>query len=234
MPGLYFDGKYAYPTGYHPYYLHRIIQCANALVNMPYKFGGGHASLVDTGYDCSGSLSYVLCGSGFLRRPMASTEFGHFGQPGTGLYMTIYVRPGVHVFMTAVRSHFTPDIVRVKEGETVHFHITNVEQAKDATHGFAIGSYNINLSLEPGEHANVSFVADKSGVYPLYCTEFCSALHLEMAGYFLVEGLSSNTHDRSLEAAMTGAFVVGPLFAVVAFIIVFAKVGKAGAGASAP
>lgn len=94
---------------------------------------------------------------------------------------------GVHVYMTAVRSHFTPDIVRVKEGETVHFHITNVEQAKDATHGFAIGSYNVNLSLEPGEHANLTLVADKPGVYPLYCTEFCSALHLEMAGYFLVE-----------------------------------------------
>lgn len=106
VPGLYFDGKFAYPTGYHPYYLHRIIQCANALVNMPYKYGGGHASLVDTGYDCSGSLSYVLCGSGFLRRPMASGEFGHFGQPGTGLYLTIYVRPGVHVFMTVCGLRF--------------------------------------------------------------------------------------------------------------------------------
>jgi nitrous-oxide reductase len=94
---------------------------------------------------------------------------------------------GVHVYMTAVRSHFTPDIVRVKEGETVHLHITNVEQAKDATHGFAIGQLNVNLSLEPGEHSNVTFVADRAGVYPLYCTEFCSALHLEMAGYLLVE-----------------------------------------------
>jgi nitrous-oxide reductase len=94
---------------------------------------------------------------------------------------------GVHVYMTAVRSHFTPDTIRVTEGETVHLHITNVEQAKDATHGFAIGAHNINLSLEPGEHANVSFVADRAGVYPLYCTEFCSALHLEMAGYLLVE-----------------------------------------------
>jgi nitrous-oxide reductase len=94
---------------------------------------------------------------------------------------------GVHVYMTAVRSHFTPDVIRVKEGDRVHFHITNVEQAKDATHGFALGSYNVNLSLEPGEHADVSFVAEQSGVYPLYCTEFCSALHLEMAGYLLVE-----------------------------------------------
>jgi len=94
---------------------------------------------------------------------------------------------GVHVYMTAVRSHFTPDIVRVKEGEKVHLHLTNVEQAKDATHGFAIGSHNVNVSIEPGEHANIEFVAKRSGVFPMYCTEFCSALHLEMAGYLLVE-----------------------------------------------
>jgi nitrous-oxide reductase len=94
---------------------------------------------------------------------------------------------GVHVFMTAIRSHFTPDIIRVTEGDHVHIHITNLEQAQDATHGFAIDSYNITLSIEPGEHDDVDFVADKAGVFPLYCTEFCSALHLEMAGYLLVE-----------------------------------------------
>jgi nitrous-oxide reductase len=94
---------------------------------------------------------------------------------------------GVHVYMTAIRSHFTPDIIRVKQGERVHLHLTNLEQAHDATHGFALNSYNINLSLEPGEHANVDFVADQAGIFPMYCTEFCSALHLEMAGYFMVE-----------------------------------------------
>jgi len=94
---------------------------------------------------------------------------------------------GVHVYMTAVRSHFTPDTVRVKKGDKVHLHITNVEQAHDATHGFSIASYNVNLSLEPGEHANANFVASRQGVFPIYCTEFCSALHLEMAGYLLVE-----------------------------------------------
>ena len=94
---------------------------------------------------------------------------------------------GVHVYMTAIRSHFTPDIIRVKQGETVHLHIDNLEQAYDATHGFAIDSYNINISIEPGEHNDITFVADRAGVFPLYCTEFCSALHLEMAGYLLVE-----------------------------------------------
>jgi nitrous-oxide reductase len=94
---------------------------------------------------------------------------------------------GVHVYMTSVRSHFSPDIVRVKQGDKVHLHVTNVEQAKDATHGLAIGGQNINVSLEPGKHVNIEFTADKAGVFPFYCTEFCSALHLEMAGYLLVE-----------------------------------------------
>jgi nitrous-oxide reductase len=93
----------------------------------------------------------------------------------------------VHVYMTAIRSHFTPDIIRVKEGEKVALHITSLEQAHDATHGFTIDSYNLHTSLEPGKHVNMEFVADRAGVFPLYCTEFCSALHLEMAGYFLVE-----------------------------------------------
>jgi len=93
----------------------------------------------------------------------------------------------VHVYMTSVRSHFTPDIVRVKKGDTVHLHITNVEQAHDATHGFTVGSYNVHSSLEPGKHVDITFKADKEGTFPFYCTEFCSALHLEMAGYLLVE-----------------------------------------------
>ena len=93
----------------------------------------------------------------------------------------------VHVYMTSVRSHFTPDIVRVKLGDTVHLHITNVEQAHDATHGFTIGSYNVHSSLEPGKHVDITFKADREGTFPFYCTEFCSALHLEMAGYLLVE-----------------------------------------------
>ena len=93
----------------------------------------------------------------------------------------------VDVYMTAVRSHFTPDTIRVKQGDDVHIHLTNIEQAYDATHGFAIGSHNIQVSIEPGEHVDIDFKATTPGVFPLYCTEFCSALHLEMAGYLLVE-----------------------------------------------
>jgi nitrous-oxide reductase len=109
----------------------------------------------------------------------------------------------VHVRMTMVRSHFTPDIVRVKQGDLVHLHMTSLEQARDATHGFGISSYNVALSVEPGEHANVTFRADRAGVFPFYCLEFCSALHLEMAGYLLVEpaGGASATRGDDARAA---------------------------------
>jgi len=93
----------------------------------------------------------------------------------------------VEIWMTAVRSHFKPEHVKVRKGDHVIWHITNIERARDATHGFALGGYNISLSLEPGETATVEFDADQSGTFPFYCTEFCSALHLEMMGYFLVE-----------------------------------------------
>ena len=93
----------------------------------------------------------------------------------------------VDVYMTAVRSHFRPDVVTVSQGDTVRFHITNLEQTPDATHGFGLGQYNVNLSLEPGKTADFTIVADRTGSFPYYCTEFCSALHLEMMGYMLVK-----------------------------------------------
>ncbi|AEN72785.1 Nitrous-oxide reductase [Rhodothermus marinus SG0.5JP17-172] len=92
----------------------------------------------------------------------------------------------VEIWMTATRSHFTPEHVEVRKGDRVIWHITNIERARDATHGFALPGYNFNLSIEPGETATIEFVADRDGVFAFYCTEFCSALHLEMAGYFLV------------------------------------------------
>jgi nitrous-oxide reductase len=93
----------------------------------------------------------------------------------------------VEIWATATRSHFTPDIIRLKQGDNVTLHMTNIEQTKDATHGFAIADYNIQASLDAGEVASFNFVADKSGSFNFYCTEFCSALHLEMAGWMLVE-----------------------------------------------
>jgi nitrous-oxide reductase len=100
--------------------------------------------------------------------------------------------PGeVHVYMTAIRSHFTPDTIRVKQGDKVFFHVTNIETTPDATHGFAVPGYNIQASLDPGEVVSVELTADKPGSYAFYCTEFCSALHLEMQGWLLVEPSAS-------------------------------------------
>jgi nitrous-oxide reductase len=93
----------------------------------------------------------------------------------------------VEIWMTAVRSHFTPEHVNIKKGDHVTWHITNVERAYDATHGFSIPVYNITLSIEPGETVTFEFEATEDGVFSYYCTEFCSALHLEMVGYLLIE-----------------------------------------------
>jgi len=93
----------------------------------------------------------------------------------------------VNVYGTSIRSHITPEIIEVTEGDTVSIHLTNLERAQDETHGFAMYGQNVQLSIEPGKTASTTFVADKAGVYPYYCTEFCSALHLEMQGYLLVQ-----------------------------------------------
>ncbi len=89
--------------------------------------------------------------------------------------------------MLAIRSHFDPEHVKVKKGQKVKWTVTSLESTRDATHGFCIPSYNLAASIEPGKTVSVEFVADKPGVFPFYCLEFCSALHLEMMGYLMVE-----------------------------------------------
>ncbi|HEY4690827.1 MAG TPA: Sec-dependent nitrous-oxide reductase [Anaerolineae bacterium] len=93
----------------------------------------------------------------------------------------------VEIWMVVVRSHYTPERIEIKKGDHVIWHLTSIERTRDATHGFALSGYNINLSLEPGEAQTIEFDADMAGTFTYYCTEFCSALHLEMVGYFLVE-----------------------------------------------
>jgi len=94
---------------------------------------------------------------------------------------------GVHAHMVVIRSHYKPDVIRVKQGQKVVLDITNVESAEDATHGFGLHGYNITASIDPGATERIEFVAKKAGVYPFYCTEFCSALHMEMTGWLVVE-----------------------------------------------
>jgi nitrous-oxide reductase len=93
----------------------------------------------------------------------------------------------VTIYSTLIRSHFDPEHVKVKKGQRVVWHLTNLERTRDATHGFTLPGYGLSASLEPGETVTLEFVADKEGVYSFYCSEFCSALHLEMMGYLLVE-----------------------------------------------
>ena len=99
------------------------------------------------------------------------------------------VRKGNHVYVygTVVRSHINPEHVNVNLGDTVTFYLTNLERAEDETHGFTVDQYNVHASLEPGKTVAITFKADREGVFPYYCTEFCSALHLEMMGYLTVK-----------------------------------------------
>lgn len=106
------------------------------------------------------------------------------------------VREGnkVHVYMTSIRSHFAPDNIEgVKVGDEVYFHVTNLEQDWDVPHGFAVkGALNAELLIMPGETQTLKWVPEKVGVFPMYCTDFCSALHQEMQGYVRVSPAGSN------------------------------------------
>ena len=100
----------------------------------------------------------------------------------------------VHVKMSTIRTHFAPDnIDGVKVGDTVYFHITNLEQDWDVPHGFAVlGAQNSELLVMPGQTRTIVWKPTSEGVFPFYCTDFCSALHQEMSGYVRVSGKGSN------------------------------------------
>ena len=173
---------------------HQLIDIANSkmelLYDMPIPLGEPH---------------YVVAISADKLKPLVRYKYGTNSR--TGERHEAAVRPGrekivrtegrVDIYGTAIRSHLTPEIVEVEEGDVVSFHITNAERAQDETHGFAVDTYNVNLSLEPGKTASATFKADRAGVFPYYCTEFCSALHLEMQGYLVVrpKGVAATSGD---------------------------------------
>lgn len=109
---------------------------------------------------------------------------------------TKVVRNGnrVDVYMTAIRSHLAPDnIDGIKIGDEVYVHVTNLEQDWDVPHGFAIkGANNAELLVMPGETCTLKWTPGLAGIVPFYCTDFCSALHQEMQGYFRVSPAGSN------------------------------------------
>jgi len=106
------------------------------------------------------------------------------------------VREGniVRVYMTTIRSHLTPDVIEgIRLGDEVYFHVTNLEQDWDTPHGLAVkGAQNSELLIMPGETATLKWVPDRVGIFPYYCTDFCSALHQEMTGYARVSPKGSN------------------------------------------
>ena len=88
-----------------PEVVKRVILAANEISTFPYKWGGGHGAWRDTGYDCSGSVSFALAGAGLLGRPLTSGLFMNWAAPGHGRWITIYANPG-HIFMAVAGLRF--------------------------------------------------------------------------------------------------------------------------------
>jgi len=121
------------------------------------------------------------------------------------------VRTGPHavtVDMTLIRSAYTPETLEVKEGDQVTLKVTNVETIRDMIHGFALPDHNLNIALPPGYTKTLTFDAGKPGVYWFYCTNFCSALHLEMRGRMIVQPKDSTVTLTDWHAA---ANITGPV-----------------------
>ena len=109
---------------------------------------------------------------------------------------TRVVRNGneVHVYMISIRSHFTPDNIEgLRVGDEVYFHVTNLEQDWDVPHGFAaMGAQNSEILIMPGQTQTLKWEPRTAGIFPFYCTDFCSALHQEMQGYVRVSPRNAN------------------------------------------
>jgi hypothetical protein len=90
------NGKAIAPAG-APRRVKRVITAGNRIIGKPYRYGGGHrafSSRLDSGYDCSGSISYALYGGRFLRSPLDSRSFARWGRSGPGRWITVYTNPG--------------------------------------------------------------------------------------------------------------------------------------------
>jgi hypothetical protein len=95
-----FDGRFASVGQTAPQALQFAVYAANTLQNKPYVLGAGHRNIEDSAYDCSSSTSYVLMKAGLLNRCLSSKEFSNYGEAGPGRFITIWVKPGEHVFIT--------------------------------------------------------------------------------------------------------------------------------------
>ncbi len=150
------------------------------LVDMPLPLGEPHQAVAIRASKLHPHVRYKMGTN-------SKTGKQHIGKTLAGQEKIVRDGKNVTIYATLVRSHINPERITVNKGDKVTFHLTNLERAQDETHGFTIDNYDIHGSLEPGETTTLEFVADIEGVFPYYCTEFCSALHLEMMGYLMVK-----------------------------------------------
>ncbi len=116
IPPLFFDGSRAFPHQSHPQVVHAVVHYCNEIQDKPYLWGGGHRQLFDEGYDCSGAISHVLYRAGLLLGPLNSRGFAHYGKNGPGRYISLFVKPGSHVFMSVCGLRFDTTGGREAEG----------------------------------------------------------------------------------------------------------------------
>jgi len=163
---------------------HQLIDISNdkmqLLYDMPVPLGEPH-------YVVAVSASKLKPGVRYKLGTDSRTDKPHPAAVKAGEEKVVRKGNKVEVFGTLIRSHITPETIEADVGDEVTIHLTNLERAQDETHGFTVSTFNVHASVEPGKTITVKFKADKEGVYPYYCTEFCSALHLEMMGYMLVK-----------------------------------------------
>lgn len=122
------DGRAIAPPG-APAVVMRVIEAANRIATTPYRYGGGHSSFEDTGYDCSGSVSYALHGGGLLDTTLDSTGLARWGKPGAGAWITVYGHK-THAFMVVAGLRFDTS-GRAKGG-------TRWQAAPRSTRGFSV------------------------------------------------------------------------------------------------
>ena len=163
---------------------HQLIDISNdkmqLLYDMPVPLGEPH-------YVVAIEASKLKPGVRYKVGTDSRTDKPHPGATKAGEEETVKKGNKITVYGTLIRSHITPETIEAEVGDEITIHLTNLERAQDETHGFTVSTMNVHASVEPGKTVTVKFKADKEGVYPYYCTEFCSALHLEMQGYLLVK-----------------------------------------------
>ncbi len=150
------------------------------LVDMPLPLGEPHQAVAIRASKLHPKVRYAMGTNTKTGKP-------HVGKTLAGQERIERDGNKVKVYATLVRSHINPERITVNKGDEVTIYLTNLERAQDETHGFTIDHYDLHGSLEPGETIELKFKADIEGVFPYYCTEFCSALHLEMMGYLMVK-----------------------------------------------